>query len=127
MTGNYENLLVWQKSIDLSVKIFERTKNFPKEEIYGLVSQIRRCSFSIPSNIAEGSQRNSDKEFARFVSIALGSNAELKTQIIISFKTKIMSESEFNYLLKDIDEVAKMLSALRKKLIASSQKLEAAG
>jgi len=91
------------------------------------VSQIRRCSFSIPSNIAEGSQRNSDKEFARFVSIALGSNAELKTQIIISFKTKIMSESEFNYLLKDIDEVAKMLSALRKKLIASSQKLEAAG
>lgn len=74
--NNFKELVVWQKSIDLSVKIYEIANGFPKEEIYGLSSQIRRCVVSIPSNIAEGAGRNSKKEFSHFLSIALGSSFE---------------------------------------------------
>ena len=81
---NHKDLDIWKESIELTKKIYLITKNFPKEEIYGLTSQIRRSCISIPSNIAEGSARNHDKEFIQFLYISLGSLAELDTQLIIS-------------------------------------------
>ena len=80
MGNSYRDLVVWQKSMELTKKIYTITKDFPKEEVYGLTSQIRRSAVSIPSNIAEGKGRNSDKEFVRFLQISLGSLYELQTQ-----------------------------------------------
>lgn len=108
---NHKDLEVWKKSIELSKNIYMITKDFPKEEIYGLTSQIRRSVVSIPSNIAEGAGRNSDKEFIRFLYISLGSLAELETQLIIS--------KEIGYLEKidiDLEEIRRMLLGLIKYL-----------
>lgn len=80
----YKDLIVWQKSIELVKEIYLLTEDFPKEEIYGLTSQIRRCAVSIPSNIAEGKMRTTNKEFSHFLSIAYGSGAELETQLILA-------------------------------------------
>jgi four helix bundle protein len=79
--NSYRDLIVWQKAMDLTKQVYQLTKSFPQEEIYGLTSQIRRCSISIPSNIVEGRGKNSDKEFIRFLYIALGSIYELQTQL----------------------------------------------
>src|SRR3989344_5311138 len=87
--ASYKELIVWQKSVELVEHIYHLTKKFPKEEVYGLVSQMRRASVSIPSNIAEGRLRRSKKDFIQFLQIAFGSGAELETQIIISKKSKI--------------------------------------
>lgn len=81
---SYENLIVWQKSMDLVTAIYELTRQFPKEEVFGLTSQMRRAAVSIPSNIAEGSRRGSRKDFRNFLLIAYGSGAELETQIKIA-------------------------------------------
>ncbi|ASW74926.1 four helix bundle protein [Chryseobacterium piperi] len=82
--GNYKELIVWQKSVDLVTEVYSYTKNFPKEEMYGLTNQIRRSSISIPSNIAEGHSRRSQADYIQFLKIARGSCAELDTQLIIS-------------------------------------------
>lgn len=79
MINSYKDLIVWQKSFDLVRQIYQLTDNFPKMEIYGLTSQMRRAAISIPSNIAEGFVRKHTKEFSQFVSIAFGSGAELET------------------------------------------------
>ena len=84
----HKDLDIWKIGIDLVEAIYEATKNFPKEEMYGLASQMRRAAVSIPSNIAEGAARNSKKEFIQYLYIALGSLSELETQIIISAKLK---------------------------------------
>ena len=84
--SNFKELMVWQKAIDLVTEIYKITRAFPKEEVFGLVSQMQRAAVSIPSNIAEGHERNSEKEFAQFLCIARGSLAELETQIIIAEK-----------------------------------------
>ena len=81
---NHKDLKVWEKSIDLAEEIYKITKNFPKEELYGITSQIRRAAVSISANIAEGAARNSNKEFIQFLYIALGSLSELETELIIS-------------------------------------------
>jgi four helix bundle protein len=81
---SYKNLIVWDKSIEFTVFVYDLLKDFPKEEIYGVCSQIKRAAISIPSNIAEGSKRNSDKEFIHFLRIAYGSGAEVETQLEIS-------------------------------------------
>ena len=91
-TTNYKELLVWQKSINFAISIFETTKQFPQSELYGLVSQIRRAVFSIPSNIAEGYCRGSRNEYKKFLQIAYASAAELETQLIISLKTKLLQK-----------------------------------
>ena len=83
---SYRDLIVWQKSIDLVTAVYELVKLFPREELYALSSQIRRAVVSIPSNIAEGHNRNSDKEFVQFLCIARGSLGELETQLIIAEK-----------------------------------------
>ncbi|KKP38969.1 MAG: hypothetical protein UR28_C0011G0029 [Candidatus Peregrinibacteria bacterium GW2011_GWF2_33_10] len=112
MQSNYEKLIVWQKAVDLSVYIYKITANFPKEELYGLVSQIRRSSVSISSNIAEGAERNSKGEFKQFLGIAKGSAGELKTQLIISHKLAYFSKEIFDDLIFKLQEILMMLSKL---------------
>lgn len=87
--GNYMELIVWNKSVDLVTEIYSVTTIFPKEELYGLTSQIRRASISVPSNIAEGHSRRSTSDYLQFLKIARGSCAELETQLIISKKFKL--------------------------------------
>lgn len=106
----YKNLIVWQKSIDLVEHLYAIVKILPKEENYALADQIRRAAVSIPSNIAEGASRNSTKEYIHFLYIALGSSAEVETQIIIANRIGYVSDIESS--IDKINEVKKMLNAL---------------
>jgi four helix bundle protein len=108
----HKDLNVWKKSMNLAVLIYRITNQFPKEESFGLTSQMRRAAVSIPSNIAEGHGRNSDKELIRFLFISLGSAAELETQILLSNKLDFLKEDSFNQLNELNNEVIKMLVAL---------------
>ena len=108
--NSYRDLIVWQKAMDLTKKVYQITKTFPKDEIYGLTSQIRRCSVSVPSNIAKGRGRNSDKEFIRFLTIALGSIYELQTQLELALAFNYITN--FDEINKLSIEVEKMLNAL---------------
>lgn len=113
---NYNDLIVWQKSIDLAVDIYKLVPKLPKTEMFGIVSQMTRAAVSIPSNIAEGHSRNSTKEFLRFLAIAQGSKAELETQILICQRIKYLTELDIITAMTDLSEVGKMLSSLMKKL-----------
>lgn len=113
---NFKELKVWQKSRIFVKNLFLLTKQFPKDERFELVSQMRRAAISIPSNIAEGSGRNSNKDFRRFLNIAISSAYELETQIIISFDLGYISEEEFNSRSNDIHEIQKMIFGFRKSL-----------
>ena len=104
----YKDLEVWKESISLVTEIYNITSNFPKEEVYGLTSQIRRCAVSIPSNIAEGVVKHSDKETLRFLDVSLGSISELDTQMIIA--------SELKYI-DNYDEINIKISKVRALLI----------
>ena len=108
----HKDLDVWKESISLVKEIYTLTKNYPKDEIYGLTSQMRRCAVSIPSNIAEGSARNYDKEFIQFLYISLGSLTELETQLIISIEIKYINNYNFN----TIEMIKKKLLGLIKYL-----------
>lgn len=108
----HKDLIVWQKSMQLVVLIYKITKSFPKDELFGLVSQMRRAVVSIPSNIAEGHGRCSNKELVRFLFISLGSSSELETQLIISKNLDLMNDENFKQLLLLNEEVRKMLVAL---------------
>ena len=111
--ATHKDLDVWKESMDLAKKIYTLTATFPKEEIYGLSSQMRRSSVSIPSNIAEGAARSSDKEFIQFLYISLGSLSELETQVILSSDFGFYHEHEiFTY----IEEIRKKLLGLIKYL-----------
>jgi len=114
--SNFRSLLIWQKSMALVTKIYYSTSKFPKEEIFGLTSQIRRSSISIPSNIAEGSGRESDKDFLRFLNISVGSLFEMQTQLEIAKNITYLNEEEFNNLYEDSREVERMLVSFIKKL-----------
>lgn len=105
---NLKELKIWNKAIDLSVGVYQATSNFPKEEMYGLTSQIRRSAVSIPSNISEGAGRNSKNEFIHFLGIANGSSYELQTQLIISNKLDLIKDEILQPLLQEIDEIQKM-------------------
>ncbi len=104
----HKDLKVWQKSIEFVEYIYTITNDFPKDELYGLTSQMRRCAVSVPSNIAEGSARNHNKEFIQFLYVSLGSLSELETQLIIAVKIGYLSE--FNE--KEMHEIRKMLQGL---------------
>ncbi len=119
MVNSYKDLIVWQKSIDLVSKIYEITENFPKHELFGLTSQIRRSAVSIPSNIAEGFNRKHRKEFAQFISIAFGSGAELETQILVAKSLKFLKDSDFIIVDKTLNEIMKMLNKLRSNLLGT--------
>lgn len=108
----YKELIVWQKAVEFCTVIYKVTENFPKSEIYGLTSQIRRCAISIPSNIAEGQRRGHRAEFIQFLRISYGSAAELETQLLIAFKIGYLSEDDFNLLNSSLEEILKMLNKL---------------
>ncbi|WP_026728084.1 four helix bundle protein [Flavobacterium denitrificans] len=114
--SHFKKILVWQKSISLVTKIYKVTRTFPKEETFGLTSQIRRSSVSIPSNIAEGSGRESNKDFLRFLYISLGSLFEMQTQLEIAKNIIYINEEEFNLIYEDSREIERMLASLIRKL-----------
>ncbi|MCC3213646.1 four helix bundle protein [Chryseobacterium sp. X308] len=105
--ANFKELLVWQKSIDFVTEIYRTTEAFPKDEIYGLTSQIRRAGVSIPSNIAEGNSRRSKPDYVQFLKISRGSCAEVETQLIISKNLKFLNENEHLKLNEKIIEISK--------------------
>ena len=114
--NNFRELVVWQKSINLVVKIYAITKDFPSIEKYGLVSQMQRAATSIPSNIAEGAGRNTSNSFKQFLTIAIGSSHELETQIIISKRLEYILESDYESLISELSGIQKMLFALHNSL-----------
>lgn len=114
--NSYRDLIVWQKSVALVVKIYEITKLFPRSEIFGLTNQMRRAAVSIPSNISEGYGRRSRADYKRFLSIASGSCYELETQAEISNLLGFINEDIFRQLRVFINEISKMLSAIIAKL-----------
>ena len=114
--NNYKELKVWQKSVDLAVKIFEITQDFPKEELYGLTSQIRRSAVSIASNIAEGAGRNTNKDFNNFLGISYASSCELETQLIIANRAKFLENKQLDLIQAEIKEIQKMNWSLKKTL-----------
>lgn len=110
--ANFKELLVWQRSIDFVTEIYRTTEAFPKDEIYGLTSQIRRAAVSIPSNIAEGNSRRNKPDYSQFLKISRGSCAEVETQLIISKNLKFLNENEHLKLNEKIIEISKMLNGL---------------
>ena len=115
----FKDLIVWQKSIDLSVKIYKITEKFNSDEKFGLISQMRRCAVSISSNIAEGSKRGTKKDFTQFLRIANGSAAELETQLIIA--QKIYPNISFEEALSLLLEIQKILNVLISKILNNSK------
>ena len=113
---SYKEQFIWKKAVDLSVRCYKLTAYFPKSEIYGMTSQIRRSSVSIPSNIAEGYGRQNQKEYIRFLRIALGSARELETQLIISLKVELTKSNYIKSVLKDSDEIQRLLVVTINKL-----------
>ncbi|MQP23886.1 four helix bundle protein [Flavobacterium sp. LMO8] len=112
-----KDLLIWKKGIVIVVKVYQLTKAFPSEELYALTSQIKRASISIPSNIAEGYGRNTDKSFSHFIDISRGSLCELETQLIIAKELGFVVDFElYNEILELIIEESKMINAFSKSL-----------
>ncbi|WP_240432951.1 four helix bundle protein [Taibaiella koreensis] len=107
---------IWNKAIDICVDVYKATAHFPPTETYGLTAQIRRSSASIPSNIAEGAGRNSNKEFIHFLGIATGSAYELQTQVIISEKLHLINAEQSEYLTHNINELLKMTYAFKENI-----------
>ncbi len=112
----HKDLDVWKLSVDLVTFIYHVTAKFPKEEIFGLSNQIRRASVSIPSNIAEGAARHSSKEFIQFLYIALGSQQEVDTQLLIAYKLQFITEDQYLELKLKIETIGKLLNGLIKYL-----------
>ncbi len=114
--AGYKDLIVWQKAMDLVEDIYLITRNFPNEERYALADQMRRAAVSIPSNIAEGQSRNSQKEFKNFLSIAKGSKSELETQLIISKRLRYITQEDLEKHLDRCSEIGRMISSLSDSL-----------
>ena len=110
----HKDLDVWKKSVSLVTSIYEVTKTFPKDDIYGLTNQIRRSAVSIPSNIAEGSARKGEKEFIQFLYISLGSMAELETQLIIANNLKYVNLNDYELMTGRLEEIRKTIIGLIK-------------
>ena len=110
MMHNFRKLNIWLDAIVLAKEVYKVTSNYPKEEKFGLVSQINRCSVSVPSNIAEGSSRSSNKEFTYFIKVALGSLFELETQLILSNEFGILDSQDLDKLIEKIIKLQKMLT-----------------
>ena len=113
---SFKDLKIWQKGIEVVKDIYRITLSFPKEEVYGLISQMRRCAVSIPSNIAEGFKRYHNKEYKQFLHIALGSSVELETQLVISKELKCVSQREIEVISEKLEYLSKMITVLTKKL-----------
>jgi len=114
--SSYRGLIVWQKAMDLTAVIYELVKKLPKEELFGLSSQMRRAVVSITTNIAEGQDRNTNKEFIHFLTISRGSKAELETLLLICVKVGYLTETDISPAMSLSTEVGKMLTSLINKL-----------
>ena len=120
---NYKNLKIWQNSRLLVKQVYELTYSLPQNEKYGLVSQIQRAAISIPANIAEGSGRGSDKDFARFLDIAISSSFELETELLLALDLAYISEEKLSPVLLQIQETQKMIFGLKEKLLLNNKEL----
>ena len=112
----FRDLLIWQKAMALVTNCYTLSADFPNDEQFGLTSQIRRCSISIPSNISEGFRRGSNKDYYRFLTISLGSLFEFQTQIEIAYNLKYISLDKFNKLYEDSRELERMLTSFMNKI-----------
>ncbi|MFS4492204.1 four helix bundle protein [Maribacter sp. 2308TA10-17] len=112
---DFQKLIIWQKSMNITEDVYRLSAEFPKEEKYGLTSQIRRSAVSVPSNIAEGAGRNSDKEFRQFLGISSGSSNELLTQLLLSSRLNLVSEEKVLPIIDQLVEVQKINYSLIKK------------
>jgi four helix bundle protein len=117
---DFHELKIWQRSHRLTLDVYRATQPFPKDEIYGLTSQMRRASASIPANIAEGCGRQGDLELARFFQMAMGSPCELEYHLLLAFDLKLLKESEYQLISKEVTEIQKMLASFIRKLRARS-------
>jgi len=106
---NFKKLIIWQESLELVIETYKTTKTFPSEEKFGLTSQLNRCSVSIPSNIAEGTSKSSEKHFKNYLETALGSSFEWETQIIIAFKIGYINQNKFTELENRINKIQNMI------------------
>ena len=113
---NYRDLQVWEKAHKLTLAIYQGTCDFPREERFGLTSQIRRSSASIPANLAEGCGRRSDGEMARFIQISMGSGSELSYHLLLARDFDLLKNTEYFRLNSDLEEVMRMLSSLSQKI-----------
>ena len=113
---NFKQLLIWQKGFQIAVKSFQLTSSFPKEEKFGLTTQLTRAAVSMPSKIAEGSSRTSSKDYNRFLEMSLGSSFEMETQLMIAEAVNFGVKEKRDDLLKEIDEEQKMLMSFMSKL-----------
>ncbi|NQV88130.1 MAG: four helix bundle protein [Parcubacteria group bacterium] len=113
---SYKDLIVWQKAVELVTAIYKLTDQFPREEIYGLTSQMRRSSVSIPSNIAEGKRRGTQKDYRQFLIIAFGSGSELETQLLIARNLAFINSKDTKEVDRLLDEIMRMLNVLIAKL-----------
>ena len=113
---NYQELIVWDKAMDLVSEVYSLTKLLPKEELFALSNQMRRAAISVPSNIAEGQQRMAPREFIRFLTIARGSNGELQTQLLICARLSYFTSDQIQPVLSLSYEISKMLTTLIAKL-----------
>jgi len=118
---SYRDLIVWQQSVELVTILYELTQKFPKEELYGLTSQLRRSAVSIPSNIAEGKSRKTKKDYIKFLNIAYSSGAELETQIEIAKRLPQTKDFDYRKISSLLFGVMKMLNTLIRKLQASKK------
>jgi four helix bundle protein len=125
MAQDVQNMTVWQRAIDLTVSIYRLTQRFPKEETYGLVSQLRRAAVSVASNIAEGRGRLNQGEFRQFLGISLGSIFEIKTQLVVASRLGIGDQQQIDEAAVLSEEISKMLTSLIQKL--GTRKLRAEG
>ena len=114
---NFKELKIWQKSVDFAVEIYKLTQKLPAEEKFSLISQMRRSAVSIPSNIAEGSGKRTNRDFNSYLVNSLGSCFELETQLIISNRLKFIKEEEYNSSTSALEEIQKMIVGLQKSLI----------
>lgn len=105
--------------MDLVTEVYQHSASFPKDEMFGLTAQIRRSAVSIPSNIAEGSAKSSEKDFSRFLEISMGSSFEVETQLIIANKLNMLSIEKFDILLANLHEIQRMIAGLSKSLSSS--------
>lgn len=108
----HENLDAWKKAIEFVVAVYRQTELFPKDERFGLTSQIRRAAVSIPANIAEGAARSSDKEYLHFISIAQGSSSELETELLIAQKLGFLSEENYFELRQELESIGRLIIGL---------------
>ena len=116
---NFEELDVWQKAIDFADLVYKHTRNFPLDERFRLTNQMRRAAVSISSNIAEGTSRMSQTDFARFIEIAMGSVFEVVSQSFVGRRQQFLDEESFSVLYAAAEEIGRMLSGLRKSLTAT--------